>query len=84
MNGDGRTQWTGWTTGWSSKDVLRAYRVGAWLVGLGAVVAFVGGTLAVLRAHKPFYGLVVVFVTVALCEVLEWLRTAAAWRAARR
>jgi hypothetical protein len=63
---------------------MNGYRVGAWVVGVGAAVAFVGGTLAVLRAHRPGSLVVVVFVVVALCEVVERLRTEGAWRAARR
>ncbi len=60
------------------------YRVGAWLAGVIGAVAGVGGTYAVIRAHKPFYGLAVMLAVVALAEAVEWLRTAGARQAARR
>jgi len=51
------------------------------LATIGAV-AVLGAAYAVVRAHKPFYGLAVMLAAVALCEAVDWLRDRAfdAWR----
>jgi len=51
------------------------------LATIGAV-AVLGAMYAVVRWHRPWYGLAVMGLAVALCEVVDWLRDRAfeTWR----
>jgi len=61
---------------------MNRYRLGAWLLGTAGGAGLIAGTLALVRSHKPFYGLAVMFAAVAICEAVDWLRDQAfdAWR----
>jgi len=61
---------------------MNRYHYLARLVATLGAMAVLGGMYAVVRAHKPFYGLAVMFALVAICEAVDWLRNRAfdAWR----